>query len=1071
MEAENMRKILVVVVCLCLLGAASSTQAFTPRADRFLNTKQVVAKEMDGDKPLTTANTFSRADTICFGGHDGNGYAVEGGIWDFSDGTMQGWYGIDMTQNSGQYWWARYRAIDYECPASAPMTNASSGHLWCGGEQSDADAGCWTCDAGLDCALGYPNSLCQRATAPLIPYTTGDISINFQYYTDSEGLTFDYTKVQILAYDGSILIEAMDVDDLGGINGLPGSPVTFSSEIYDFNIPEGTDGLKLRFEFVSDTFWSDEDGLYCSTYGAIGLDNVTLASDAGSTTYDWESDSEGFVYEHCPGVGNWIAINPIDNYLILDPCACELSNYVLAFHDDNLTHGDPGAENSQWNMAVSPIIDRSAYPAPDYNSIFARWDIYSWLPLENGVLYRPGWFYYPWECTETGSLGWSPRSGDDDYLYVGTDPICYESNDNATENEVPGGATYYRFCIEVKACCTCFGITNCTGASNETPLIDNIQVCVTGIPDAPVADYGNGCYYQDGFGQSMFIDPTATGRCDSWDVGAGTAPPFTLSDSLSISGPPVLGTTPSWEAKLWFKLPRVGPAINQTAYNAWKSRLPGDPELGFVAVRMDSCQTIMPFSNKFCSYFHESEAGFNMAFNDLTDENEILPDDLFTPGTLIQYFVTTNYIGNPQFAFVEDTTNGFFREIEILPSMRVDPVAEEIVWPCVLYVDAYNRGAENFIQPALDYFLQEVPGVGPNNDRYDEDGASTNYNGSSLYRTGNNGATLPQLLAYSGIIVNSGLFSGGALEETDFIGLEDWLLTSICDQSEVRQGLILNGDEMALIIQEHRPSFLFGALGTGLDCSPYRDAGCPSGTPEDTSFCIQVIDVDMPVFPSSTDYWAYGNGCPNIYTYSVLFPQGTGQGNRSWFDFDFSGPKGVVEFAQIVNEDLGLNNYRTSVEGYSYHHITSSFAGGTCVPDSAGIVSAVASELVGTLNWLFDGPPPAFCTDPCGITDDVPDVDGVEVKINRLYQNRPNPFNPRTVISFAIAQRSDVELAIYDVSGRLVRQLKKGVMDAGLQNIVWDGTDDTGRNVSSGIYWSQLTIGEYRSNKKMVLLK
>jgi hypothetical protein len=352
-------------------------------------------------------------------------------------------------------------------------------------------------------------------------------------------------------------------------------------------------------------------------------------------------------------------------------------------------------------------------------------------------------------------------------------------------------------------------------------------------------------------------------------------------------------------------------------------------------------------------------------------------------------------------------------------------------------------------------------------------GGSSNYNANSIYRNGNNGATLPQLLGYSCILVNSGDFSAGAMEETDMIGLEDWLLTSICENNDVRQGLILNGDEMAGIIQAHRPSFLFGALGAGLDCSPYRDQNCPSGTDEDTTYCAQIIDVDTPVFPTSTDIYAYGNGCPNIYTYSVMFPQGTGLGNRSWFDYDFSGPKGIVEFAQIVNEDLGLANYRSTIEGYSYHHITSNFNAGTgqCVADSAGIVSAAASEIVNTLDWMFNGPPPAFCTNPCTIIDDVPDIGGVDVRVNRLFQNRPNPFNPRTVISFSVAQRGKVELNIYDVSGRLVRQLRNEVMDAGQQNVVWDGADDAGHKVTSGIYWSSLSVGDYTSTKKMVLIK
>ncbi|MBU1950540.1 MAG: T9SS type A sorting domain-containing protein, partial [Candidatus Eisenbacteria bacterium] len=849
-----------------------------------------------------------------------------------------------------------------------------------------------------------------------------------------------------------------------GIEGAPYAPVAFDDTLYAFEIPGGTDGVKLRFEFVSDGGWDDADGEYCSTYGAIGLDDIVLSGGVVAD-YDFEENDEGFVAEHCPGIGDWVAVHDVSNYTILDPCDCDLENYVLAFHDETYHHGDPAGDQNQWNMAVSPIIDRTAYPAADYNKIFATFDIYGVMPRENGVLYRSGWFYEPWECEFTGALGWSPRTGDSNWLYLGAAPLCYKVNSSWTDEDLPGTADYYRFCVELMACCLCFGINDCTGESNETPLFDNFRVAMTHNPVAPPIRYGEGCYYNDAFSQSMFLYADEPGRCDSWVVEAGAEPPYILGDSLAITGPPVWGTTSSWEAHLWFRIPRVGPEIDAGDYSAWKNRLPGDPEAGFVAVRMDSCQTILPYANKMCSYFHESTMGFNPAYGDLTDENEILPDDLFTPGTLIQYFVTANYIGNNEVSFVDDTSGGFFRKIDILPSMREDPITHDIVWPTVLYVDAYNLGAEKFIQPALNSILPEIPGVGPNFDQYDEYGSTTHFNGNSIYRiyySSNNGATLPQLLSYNTIFVNTGDLSAGAMEESDMIGLEDWLLTTIMGAFEVRQGLIMNGNQMAAIIEYHRPSFLHNTLGAELECSPYSAPDCPEGTPEDDSYCVQIIDAEGSSFPTAMDLYGYGNGCPLALNFSVLSPSGTGLGNRSWFDYDLSGPKGVVDYAQIVHENLGLANYRSTIEGYSYHRITRSFDSelGQCFADSAGIVSAIASEIWGTLDWVANGPPAG-----------VPDPDAVETAVNRLFQNRPNPFNPRTVISFSVARKSRVELAIYDVSGRLVRQLLDKTVDAGLQNITWDGTDNWGHQVGCGVYWSQLTINDYKSTKRMVLLK
>ncbi len=88
-----------------------------------------------------------------------------------------------------------------------------------------------------------------------------------------------------------------------------------------------------------------------------------------------------------------------------------------------------------------------------------------------------------------------------------------------------------------------------------------------------------------------------------------------------------------------------------------------------------------------------------------------------------------------------------------------------------------------------------------------------------------------------------------------------------------------------------------------------------------------------------------------------------------------------------------------------------------------------------------------------------------------LVQNYPNPFNPATTIAFSLAKNSQVVLAIYDVRGALVRVLIDEPRAAGGQRAVWDGKDDSGSDVSSGVYFYRLTAGRFQSTRKMVLLK
>jgi hypothetical protein len=92
-----------------------------------------------------------------------------------------------------------------------------------------------------------------------------------------------------------------------------------------------------------------------------------------------------------------------------------------------------------------------------------------------------------------------------------------------------------------------------------------------------------------------------------------------------------------------------------------------------------------------------------------------------------------------------------------------------------------------------------------------------------------------------------------------------------------------------------------------------------------------------------------------------------------------------------------------------------------------------------------------------------------------LLQNAPNPFNPKTAISFTLPERSLVDLSIYDVSGRLVRTLLHGEMAAGAYTgeraAPWDGTDESGAAVRSGVYFYRLKAADLELTRKMVLVR
>jgi hypothetical protein len=89
-----------------------------------------------------------------------------------------------------------------------------------------------------------------------------------------------------------------------------------------------------------------------------------------------------------------------------------------------------------------------------------------------------------------------------------------------------------------------------------------------------------------------------------------------------------------------------------------------------------------------------------------------------------------------------------------------------------------------------------------------------------------------------------------------------------------------------------------------------------------------------------------------------------------------------------------------------------------------------------------------------------------------LLQNFPNPFNPETTIKYNVAEGGSVSLRIYNVVGQVVRTLVAEQQSAGRYTIRWNGTDDRGVSVSSGIYFYQITAGrEFQDVKKLMLLK
>ncbi|HFE53825.1 MAG TPA: T9SS type A sorting domain-containing protein, partial [Bacteroidetes bacterium] len=98
----------------------------------------------------------------------------------------------------------------------------------------------------------------------------------------------------------------------------------------------------------------------------------------------------------------------------------------------------------------------------------------------------------------------------------------------------------------------------------------------------------------------------------------------------------------------------------------------------------------------------------------------------------------------------------------------------------------------------------------------------------------------------------------------------------------------------------------------------------------------------------------------------------------------------------------------------------------------------------------------------------------LEVPLPRKFavsQNYPNPFNPTTSIRFELPKATHVRIVVYNTLGRQVKVLLDAQREAGYHVVRWDGTNDAGRAVGSGVYYYRVQAGDRQEVRKMTLLR
>ena len=178
-------------------------------------------------------------------------------------------------------------------------------------------------------------------------------------------------------------------------------------------------------------------------------------------------------------------------------------------------------------------------------------------------------------------------------------------------------------------------------------------------------------------------------------------------------------------------------------------------------------------------------------------------------------------------------------------------------------------------------------------------------------------------------------------------------------------------------------------------------------------------------------------------------------------------------------QSINLDNYVFDIDNEDSEIEWTAF--GT-VELQVNIINRIATVAVPSSEWEGSETIIFYARDPYGLTgnsittftvststDVQTDNESLPTKF-ALYPNFPNPFNPETTISFDMPEPSQVRITIYNHLGQKVRTLLDETRTAGRYKMNWNGTDDFGRKVSSGVYFYQFETEKYKATRKMILI-
>jgi hypothetical protein len=981
--------------------------------------------------------------------------------------TANSWVTTDITQQTGDWW-----HVDDFTTAPWAGTFSTSGIMF---NPVQGSRSMWmaalppvgplnTILCGYAALPGYGNGWNQAFCTKTCLTLTGDLNVAFKLKFDSEP-----------SYDGSTLQYTTDcagnvgwTDLAGGITpAAPGGGWSGADSITVIGAyPVGPGPVKVRLHFTADTSWSNQDGFWPGFGVAIdslkaeglALENFEATAIGAHSSTDWTSCNT-------PGFGNYLALfKKATGANYEDQCLDNLSCYWAAIQGSTefYTCGSPSQPTQKViphvnvraeylsNEIWSPVMSLAGSSGSDFR---LRYTVYRDLPLDNLI-------FHVWH-TRTIDTGGCPGAwADRNFVYYG-DQKDWTLTENAIGSKVnvATGASIQVAIGVLDMCpfwCGIFGTGLC---HSPAPYIDSVKVLRIDTigPQWDIRDIDtfNDNFSADGtitgtarFDEAIDIKPSSSVTYTPGDSGIvlflidpkyvnagfttlsaglindGTASTFVGRNKTKNAVYMYATVTPFSGAKISAAISE-GPGGTANRYPFMGTIVAGGKT--WAKVRMDYTYTGTAATAGLGTGTQPRVANrFNVDLN----------DNLFTPGDTIEYFYSASSLdGTTYFSTNWGSTTNVAEvaanpmEVTILPAGGFNRGGD------ILYVDgADGFGVQNYYDGA---FL--TLGLASKIDRFDVRGPSS---GVSNRLSGKVTSVANQLNAcYQKIIWDSGLLSitlgdgSGDPEKTDDYATMNSFLNGLTNAG----GVMLLGDR--------QPTYLNGYAGAS--AVSFRSVYMPFTLINDNhrlAPSLFAISPKMMAWPGRaySDNFVLFGGCPGLNDFDVIGASGTSRVEMSYNTA--SNANGGVVSNVTVNGNLA--NATVIMTGFSLGFVRDDELDG--ISDRAKFLRD---------SFVYMGNPLGQVTGA-----------GPALK-NSLTQNYPNPFNPQTTIEFTLKDRGAMTLKVYNVNGQLVRTLIDGVRAAGPDTKVWDGHNDAGQSVSSGVYFYKLVTNNFSQTKKMVLLK